>query len=82
MKITFTPNEVEMLKGINDKTGFPIMSLLKAKEPAIEVKEELVVKNLEEAIEKLDSIPKKYIGKYSKKILNELKTRFPRGFVR
>lgn len=82
MKIEFTQREVEILKNLNNKTGFPIMSLFKAKEPAIEVKEDLVVKNLKEALAKIDSIPFKYVSKYSTRVLNELKTRFPRGFVR
>ena len=82
MKITFTTEELKSLEEFCDLVGFPIRTIMKKDEPALEIKPALVVNNINDTKKKISMVPKSYIHKYVEEFKRELLKRFPKGFVR
>lgn len=82
MKITFTNEELKSLEEFCDLVGFPIRTIMKKNESALEIKPALVVDNIKDTKKKISMVPKSYIHKGVEEFKTELLKRFPKGFIR
>ena len=82
MKITFTNEELKSLEEFCDLVGFPIRTIMKKNEPALEIKPALIVDNINDTKKKISMVPKSYVHKYVEEFKSELLKRFPKGFIR
>ena len=82
MKITFTTEELKSLEEFCDLVGFPIRTIMKKDELALEIKPALVVDNIKDTKKKISMVPKSYIHKGVEGFKTELLKRFPKGFIR
>lgn len=82
MKITFTTEELKSLEEFCDLVGFPIRTIMKKNESALEIKPALIVDNINDTKKKISMVPKSYVHKYVEEFKSELLKRFPKGFIR
>ena len=82
MKITFTNEELKSLEEFCDLVGFPIRTIMKKNEPALEIKPALIVDNINDTKKKISMVAKSYVHKYVEEFKSELLKRFPKGFIR
>ena len=82
MKISFTTEELKSLEEFCDLVGFPIRTIMKKDDPALEIKPALVVDNIKDTKKKISMVPKSYIHKGVEEFKTELLKRFPKGFIR